>query len=138
VPIGSPPSICHRHCQTRRDRCVSGHQATIRGQSVFAPGRADTCWAHMRRPFYDFFTSTTSPLAAEVLARIRELYAIEAEIRGQPAEYCRTTRQERSRPIVDALHAWLHDHVGRVSAAADIAGMQYGDAGEKGRQLDTV
>jgi hypothetical protein len=28
------------------------------------------CWAHARRPFSDFFTSTQSPLAAEVLARV--------------------------------------------------------------------
>ena len=42
------------------------------------------CWAHMRRPFYEFHASTKSPLAAEVLARIAKLYAIEAEIRGQP------------------------------------------------------
>jgi transposase len=79
------------------------------------------CWAHMRRPFYEFFTSTKSPLAGEVLARIRELYAIEAEIRGHPAEYRRTIRQDRSRPIVEALHAWLHDQVGRVSASSDLA-----------------
>ena len=75
----------------------------------------------MRRPFYEFFTATKSPLAAEVLARIRELYAIEAEIRGHPAEHRRVIRQDRSRPIVDALHAWLHEHVGRVSAASDLA-----------------
>jgi transposase len=79
------------------------------------------CWAHMRRPFYEFFTSTKSPLAAEVLARIREVYAIEADIRGQPADYRRTIRQDRSRPIVDALHVWLHDRAGRVSAASDLA-----------------
>ena len=30
------------------------------------------CWAHMRRGFYDFHVSTKSPLAAEVLARIRD------------------------------------------------------------------
>ena len=75
----------------------------------------------MRRPFYEFFTSTQSPLAAEVLARIRELYAIEAEIRGHPAEHRARVRHDRSRPIVDALHIWLHDHLGRVSAASDLA-----------------
>jgi transposase len=79
------------------------------------------CWAHMRRGFYDFYVSTQSPLAGEVLARIRGLYAIEAEIRGHPAEHRRRVRQERSRPIVDALHAWLHDHVGRVSGTSDLA-----------------
>ena len=34
------------------------------------------CWAHARRPFYEFYTSTQSPLAAEVLARIAKLYEI--------------------------------------------------------------
>jgi transposase len=75
----------------------------------------------MRRPFYDFYVSTKSPLAAAVLARIRELYAIEADIRGHPADHRKQVRQERSRPIVEALHRWLQDHVGRVSAVSDLA-----------------
>ena len=79
------------------------------------------CWAHMRRGFYQFYVSTKSPLAAEVLARIRDLYAIEAEIRGHPADHRRQTRQERSRPIVEALHAWLQDQLKRVSAVSDLA-----------------
>jgi hypothetical protein len=41
----------------------------------------------MRREFYQFYASTGSPLAAELLARMAELYAIEAEIRGHPAEH---------------------------------------------------
>ena len=79
------------------------------------------CWAHMRRKFYDFHTATKSPLAAEVLKRIRTLYEIEAEIRGHPAEHRRQARQARSRPIVDALHVWLQDHAGRVSSASGLA-----------------
>jgi len=79
------------------------------------------CWAHLRRPFYQFHASTPSPLAAAVLAKIGALYAIEAEIRGHPAEHRRQVRQARSRPIVEALHAWLQEHVGRVSAASDLA-----------------
>jgi transposase len=75
---------------------------------------------HARRKFYDFHASTKSPLAAEVLKRMRELYEIEAEIRGHPAEHRRRVRQERSRPIVDALHVWLEDHAGRVSAASGL------------------
>ena len=74
----------------------------------------------MRRPFYEFHASTKSPLAAAVLAKIGELYAIEAEIRGQPAAFRRQVRQERSRPIVEALHVWLQDHVGRVSGVSDL------------------
>jgi transposase len=79
------------------------------------------CWAHMRRGFFQFHASTKSPLAAELLTRVAELYAIEAEIRGQSAAHRRRIRQERSRPIVEALHDWLHLHVGRVSGTSDLA-----------------
>ena len=73
------------------------------------------CWVHMRRGFYDFYVSRQSPRTGEVLAQIRALYAIETEIRGHPAAHRRRVRQERSRPIVDVLRAWPHDHVARVS-----------------------
>ncbi len=114
----------------------AGHLAGFRGVlqvdgydgfKRLAVDRADSsvrlafCWAHMRRAFYDFHVSTKSPLAAGVLARVGELYAIEAEIRGHSAEHRRQVRQERSRPIVEALHTWLQDHVGRVSAVSDLA-----------------
>jgi hypothetical protein len=56
-----------------------------------------------------------------VLARIRTLYAIEAEIHGQPVEHRRQVRQERSRPIVEALPAWLENYLPRVSGASDLA-----------------
>src|SRR5689334_105822 len=78
------------------------------------------CWSHARRKFYDFHASTHSPLAAEVLAKIGALYAIEAEIRGHPAEHRKRIRHERSRPIVEALHVWLEEHAGRVSAASGL------------------
>jgi transposase len=84
-----------------------------------AHGMADE--GHIRRAFYEFHVSTKSPLAAWVLAKVGELYAIEADIRSQSAEHRRRIRQERSRPIVEALHAWLQDHVGRVSAVSDLA-----------------
>ena len=38
-----------------------------------------------------------------------------------PADHRKQVRQERSRPIVEALHSWLQDHVGRVSAVSDLA-----------------
>jgi transposase len=65
--------------------------------------------------------ATGSPLAEEALRRIGELYAIEAEIRGRPAEERRATRQERSKPLVDALHAWLTAQLARVSGKSTLA-----------------
>lgn len=40
------------------------------------------CWAHARRKFYDLHEATGSPIAAEALRRIAELYAIESSIRA--------------------------------------------------------
>jgi hypothetical protein len=79
------------------------------------------CWAHARRPFYEFHASTKSPLAAEALARIGKLYEIEAEIRGHAAEHRRAVRQERSRPVVEALHAWLQEQLPRLSGSSPLA-----------------
>src|SRR5262249_24944254 len=79
------------------------------------------CWAHDRRPFFEFYTSTQSPLAADVLARIGKLYEIEAEIRGQPPDIRHAIRQRRSRPMVEALHVWLHEQLQRLPGWSDLA-----------------
>ena len=107
------PIAAYVYSEDRKGARPAGHLAGFRGMlqvdgydgfKRLASGRADSsvklafCWAHMRRPFYEFWASTKSPLAAAVLAKISELYAIEAEIRGHPAEHRRRIRQERSRP----------------------------------------
>ena len=130
------PVAAYVYSEDRKGIRPAGHLATFQGVlqidgyagfKRLAGDRADGsvrlafCWAHMRRGFYEFHASTQSPLAAEVLARIRDLYAIESQIRGHPAEHRRHVRQERSRPVVEALHAWLQAHQGRVSATSDLA-----------------
>jgi len=47
------------------------------------------------------------PIASEALERIAALYAIEKTIRGRSAGDRRAVRQEKSRPLVLALKAWL-------------------------------
>ena len=79
------------------------------------------CWAHARRKFYDVHAATKAPLAAEALTRIAALYAIEADIRGKDAEERRRVRQERSRPLVTALHVWLGEQLGRISGGSTLA-----------------
>jgi transposase len=130
------PAAAYVYSEDRKAARPAGHLARFQGVlqvdgydgfKRIVGDRADGsmqlafCWAHMRRGFYQFYVSTKSPLAAEVLARIRDLYAVEAEIRGHPANHRRQTRQERSRPIVEALHAWLQDQLKRVSAVSDLA-----------------
>lgn len=79
------------------------------------------CWAHVRRKFYDIHAANHSPLAEEALRRIGELYAIEADIRRTPAENRRWQRQQRSRPLVEALHAWLTEQLERVPGRSTLA-----------------
>jgi transposase len=132
----SHPAVAYIYSEDRKDVRPAEHLARfdgvlqVDGYAGFkrlAGDRADGsvrlafCWAHMRRGFFQFHASTKSPLAAEVLARVAALYAIEAEIRGRPAEHRRQLRQERSRPIVEGLHAWPLEHVERVSGVSDLA-----------------
>jgi transposase len=79
------------------------------------------CWAHLRRRFFDIAQGGPAPIASEALERIAALYAIEKTIRGRSAGDRRAMRQEKSRPLVLALKAWLEQQLARVSAKATIA-----------------
>jgi len=79
------------------------------------------CWAHLRRRFFDIAEGGPAPIASEALARIAALYAIEKSIRGRSAAERRAVRQEKSKPLVLALKAWLEQQLARVSAKATIA-----------------
>jgi len=80
------------------------------------------CWAHVRRKFYDFHQATASPIAAEALRRIAEVYAIEARIRGRPPDQRRHIRQTETKPLLDAMKTWLEAELGRISAKSTLAG----------------
>jgi len=77
--------------------------------------RLSYCWAHCRRRLREVFDSTGSAVAAEGLRRIAELYAIEAEIRGAPADRRQAERQARTAPLVEAFGVWLDQQRRRVS-----------------------
>jgi transposase len=79
------------------------------------------CWAHVRRKFFDFHHATGSPIAAEALRRIAELYRIEERIRGRSSDQRAGIRQAESRPLIDAMKNWLEGELGRVSAKSALA-----------------
>ena len=49
------------------------------------------------------------------------MYAIEADIRGQTAEQRQQVRHARSRPLVEAMHAWLSELLGQLSGRSSLA-----------------
>lgn len=67
------------------------------------------CWAHVRRKFVE--AEPHYPEAAEMLARIGRLYAIEREIRAAPAAQREAVARERrvrdATAVVREIHAWL-------------------------------
>jgi hypothetical protein len=86
------------------------------------PIKEAACWAHARRKFYDIHIATKSPLALEALHRIGELYAIEAEIRGQPPDVRQQIRAARAGPKLSELHAWMIQARTSLSKKSDLAG----------------
>jgi transposase len=77
------------------------------------------CWAHARRKFYDLHEARPSPLTAEALRRIGELYLIEADIRGKPPHERQQVRQVRSKPLIDDLESWLRASLEKLSRKSD-------------------
>ena len=63
--------------------------------------------AHARRKLFEVFELNASQIAGEALALIAKLYEIEREARELKPEDRLLERQQRSKPVADALHAWL-------------------------------
>jgi transposase len=100
----------------------AGFDRLFREADAEHPIKEAACWAHARRKFYDIHQATQSPLALDALNRIAELYAIEAQIRGQPPDARQHARWAQATPKLDALHAWMIHTRASVSKKSDLAG----------------
>ena len=65
------------------------------------------CMAHARRKFFDLHATGKSQIAETALAQFGKVYDIEREIRDATTDERRAARQQRTRPIIDALHQWM-------------------------------
>lgn len=65
------------------------------------------CMAHARRKFFDLHANHKSQVAAAALPFYGHLYQVEQRAAALSAEERRQLRQTESRPVADALHAWL-------------------------------
>jgi transposase len=79
------------------------------------------CWAHVRRKFYELAAAGSAPIAAEALERIKALYKVEAEICGHQAVERRAARQAMSKPLIEALEAWLKARLETLSQKSKLA-----------------
>ncbi len=128
-----PPGVAYVYAPDRKAERPIAHLAGFEGvlqvdgygaYKVLAQ-RGDVrlafCWSHLRRRFYELATPGPGPIASEALLRIAALYKIEGNIRGQSAEERRAARQERSRPIVEALEPWLREKLALISQKSKLA-----------------
>jgi transposase len=79
------------------------------------------CWSHLRRQFYEVYVGGNAPIATETLARIKLLYDIEADIRGMPPDARCAIRQQRSKPVIEALKPWFEASLAKVPKGAKLA-----------------
>jgi transposase len=80
----------------------------------------DASWAHARRKLIEITRTSPAPIAEEGVALIRDLYAIEAEIRGSDPATRLAVRQDRSAPILARIDDWLAHNRVRASAKSPL------------------
>jgi transposase len=79
------------------------------------------CAAHARRKFFDLHANHSSRIAVQALPFFAALYDIERDAAVLDAEERRKLRQNRAKPVCDALHEWMVAQRKLVSEGSAIA-----------------
>ena len=79
------------------------------------------CWAHARRKFFDLAKGGSAPIATEALARISQIYAVEADVRGQDPQARLAARMEKSAPLIAGLKTWFEQRLAEVRGSSTTA-----------------
>ena len=128
-----PPGVAYVYAPDRKAERPIAHLAGFTGilqvdgyagyRALAERGDAQLafCWAHVRRRFYELAVPGPAPIASEALKRIAELYAVETECRGRSPEERRVLRQEKSKPVLEALEPWLKAKLGLISQKTKLA-----------------
>jgi transposase len=137
-PFGGPdpPAVAFFYSPDRSGQHPEQHLAGFAGilqadayagfNRLYAPERKPgpileaACWAHARRKLFELAAISKAPIAAEAVRRIDELFEIERAINGKPAAERLAVREERTKPLVAELEAWLRARHMRVSRKAQI------------------
>src|SRR4051794_39773658 len=131
-----PPAVAFFYSPDRKGEHPERHLASFAGVlqadayagfgRLYAPEREPgpireaACWAHARRKLFELAAVSKAPIAAEAVRRIDELFAIERDISGKPAAERLAVREERAKPLVLGLEAWLHVQHARVSPKSEV------------------
>jgi transposase len=135
----APPAAFYRYSRDRKGENAEALLGGCRGflhadgyggfQSLYAsdpktnlPRLTEVaCWSHSRRKVYEFYESTKSPLAKEVLERISPLFEIEARINGQVPERRLAVRRAEAVPLLAELKGFMDKVLNQISGAGTLA-----------------
>lgn len=88
----------------------AGYKKTFNQDGVTEIG----CMAHARRKFFDLHVANQSQIARQALDYIGEIYDIERDAKALDPDDRWRLRQQRAKPIGDALHTWMLAQRSRV------------------------
>ena len=129
----APPAAIYFYSPDRKGCHPQAHLKDFRGilqadgyagfNKLYESGRIAeaSCWAHVRRKFYDIFEADKSPVAQETITRIAALYAIEREINGKPPHERQARRQTQTKPLIEALKVWAGQTLPTLSGKSELA-----------------
>ncbi|MDP9810038.1 transposase [Rhizobium tibeticum] len=130
----APPAVAYIFAESRSAREIEGQLSSFagvlqvdgyqayktmvkrRGKSNITPMQLAFCLAHARRKFVDVVKLTGSSEALSILARIAEIYRIEARLRGESADTRLVVRRREAAPIMRELKVHLTELTDEVSS----------------------
>lgn len=130
--------VVYRFEDSRAGACVDKHLAGYRGilqvdgygayQHLEKPYQGQNsavmlagCWAHVRRKFFELHANGESELATATVERMKRLWAVETEVRGQQPDRRAAARRQASAPIINELLALWEKELGRISQKSKLA-----------------
>lgn len=128
-----PPAVWFAYSPDRKgvhpQRHLSNYSGILQADAyggyntLYEDGRIKeaACMAHARRKIHDVHVRIPTFITTEALRRIGELYAIEAEIRGSPAETRLEVRRARTIPLMQSLYDWTQQQMTLLSRHSDTA-----------------
>jgi len=129
----APPAAFYRFSRDRKGEQPSEHLKDYTGwmhsdgysgfNELYQSGRVRevACMAHVRRKFVDVHKAQGSVIAEGAIKRIAALYGIEKGARGQSPEHRANIRQQKAKPLLDELAAWLSDQLPKISGKSELA-----------------
>ncbi len=137
-PFGGagPPMVAYRFEESRSGDCAARHLGDYRGilqcdgyagYRKIAGGahsngmRLAGCWAHLRRKFFDLHANGESVVATATVNEMRQLWAIEDEVRGQPSQARLAARRATSVAVVQSLFDVWERELPRISGKSKLA-----------------